>query len=79
MTRIRRPSGRAAVRRSVVAGSLLGAIWTLLWRVEDGQFEREYSRLFAAVVLGGALLALVIVGSVVSLLLRLVSRRGRGT
>ncbi len=42
---------------------LLGLLGRLLFRVEDGQFEREYSRLYTGIVLGLALIVLVGVGA----------------
>lgn len=39
-------------------------------RVEDGQFTREYSRLYTALVLGMGLVLLLVVGGVAAALLR---------
>jgi hypothetical protein len=47
-------------------GALLFLLAHLILRVEDGQFEREYSRLFTLVVLGGGLLLLLIAGALVA-------------
>ena len=57
--------------RSTALALFLGALGArTLTRVEDGQFTREYSRLYTALVLSMALAALALVGTIVVLVLR---------
>lgn len=50
------------VRRFLVAGALLLLLGRTALRVEDGQFTREYSRLYTVIVLLVGLVLLLLVG-----------------
>jgi hypothetical protein len=69
--------GARRYSRGVWMGSVLCFLTTLLGRVEDGQFEREYSRLYTGLVGIIALILLVVVSAVVGGLMRRLMKGAR--
>jgi hypothetical protein len=51
-------------RKSIPGAALFALLGLLAFRVEDGQFTREYSRIYTTLVLtiGGLLLLMVVAG-----------------
>jgi hypothetical protein len=69
--------GAHTFSREAFFGFVLYVLATLVMRVEDGQFEREYSRLYAGLVGFIGLILLVVMAAVVGGLIRRLTRGAR--